>query len=47
MTENEGAQVMTPRDWIWTVVVVAIMIAAGGFLILIAVNGLMLPPSRP
>jgi hypothetical protein len=38
---------MTPRDWIWVGVMIVLMVGAASFLIVIAANGLMLPPSPP
>ena len=38
---------MTPRDWIWGGVMIVLLVGAAIFLLVIAANGLMLPPSRP
>jgi hypothetical protein len=38
---------MTPRDWIWLGVMIVLMVGAAIFLIVIAANGLMLPPATP
>ena len=38
---------MTPRDWIRVVVMAIVLIAAAVFLIWIAANGAMLPPTPP
>jgi hypothetical protein len=38
---------MTPRDWILLGVMIVLMVGAAIFLIVIAANGLMLPPTPP
>jgi hypothetical protein len=38
---------ITPRDWIWVGVMIVLLVGAAIFLIVIAANGLMLPPSPP
>jgi hypothetical protein len=43
----EDAKVMTRRDWILLGVMIVVMVGAAVFLIVIAANGLMLPPSGP